>query len=80
MSKLDGYVRPYRGGHDDLDSFWAKFQVVAVLQKWDTGEKRMANRPLFLDGEAFTVYNEMSETDKARILRKQKESSSRPLG
>ena len=64
MSKLDGYVRPYRGGQDDLDSFWAKFQVVAVLQKWDTGEKRMANLPLFLDGEAFTVYNEMSASDR----------------
>ena len=41
-----------------------KFQVVAVLQKWDTGEKRMANLLLFLDGEAFTVYNEMSASDR----------------
>ena len=33
MAKLDGYVRPYRGGQDGSDSFWAKFQVVALLQK-----------------------------------------------
>ena len=51
------------GGGTGFDSFWARFQVVAVLQKWDTGEKRMAKLPLFLDGEALTVYNEMSALD-----------------
>ena len=62
--KFDAFVRPYRGSADDFDLFWRKFMVAANLQKWDTDEKRLANLPLFLEGDAFLVWDELSDDDK----------------
>ena len=66
MAKVECFLRPFRGGRDDLSEFWAKFSVVADLQKWDSDEKKMANLPLYLEGEAFTVWNEMAAADKKK--------------
>jgi len=62
--KLDGFLRPYRGGMDDLDSFWKKIEVVAGLQKWNSAELQAANLPLFLEGEAFSIWSELSSDDQ----------------
>ena len=62
--KFDALVRTYRGSQDDLDLFWRKFLVAAELQKWDSDEKKMANLPLFLEGDAFLVWNELSSDEK----------------
>ena len=62
--KIDAFVRPFRGYDDDLHAFWLKFLVAAGLQKWDTDEKKAQNIPLFLDSEAYVVWNELSDADK----------------
>ena len=62
--KFDALVRTYRGSQDDLDLFWRKFLVAAELQKWDSDEKKMANLPLFLEGDAFLVWDELSSDEK----------------
>ena len=61
--KFDNFLKPFCGQQDDLEAFWAKFEVTAKLQKWDTGAVKMANFPLFLAGEAFTVWSELSDAD-----------------
>ena len=62
--KFDNFLKPFRGQQDDLEAFWAKFEVTAKLQKWDTDAVKMANFPLFLAGEAFMVWSELSDADK----------------
>ena len=63
-AKLDGYLRAYRGDTNDLAAFWKKYEVVARLNQWTSAEQEAANLPLFLDGEAFIVYSELSEYDQ----------------
>ncbi|XP_065189499.1 uncharacterized protein LOC135820118 [Sycon ciliatum] len=65
-SKFDSYLKQYRGARDDFDVFWRKFMVAAQLQQWTTEEKRMAQLPLFLDGDAFLVWDELSDEDKKK--------------
>ena len=64
--KLDGFLKPYRGKGDDLQTFWSKFQVLADIQKWDTEEKRMQHLPLLLDGQAFKVITAMAPDDRKK--------------
>ena len=40
--------------------------VAAQLQQWTTEETRMANLPLFLDGDAFLVWDELSDAKKKK--------------
>ena len=40
--------------------------VAAQLQQWTTEEKRMAQLPLFLDGDAFLMWDELSDEDKKK--------------
>ena len=54
----------YRGSCDDLPAFGTKFSVVAGLQNWDTDGKKADNMLLFLEDEAFTVWSEISDSDK----------------
>ena len=42
MSK-EYFLKPYRGGKDDLSVFWSKFMVIAGLQEWDDDDKKMSN-------------------------------------
>ena len=79
MSKFDVFLRPFGGQNDDLDAFWAKFGVTVTLQKWDDDATKMANLPLFLEGEAFTVWNELSSSDK-KDLKKVKEALKAAFG
>ena len=65
MSK-EYILKPYRGGKDDLNVFWSKFMVIAGLQKWDDDDKKMSNLPLFLEGEAYTVWDELSSATKKK--------------
>ena len=64
MAKVDGVLRPFRGTADELEEFWKKFQVVAKIQKWTTAKDRMAHLPLYLSGDAFSVWSELSEVDQ----------------
>ena len=65
MAKVEGTVRSFRGKEDEnLNEFWQKFQVVAKIQMLATGEDRMQYLPLYLSGDAFTVWSSMSEADK----------------
>ena len=64
MSKAEGYLRPCRGKIDDFQTFWAKFDVLATIKKWDTEEKKMAQLPLFLEQDAFLVFSRMAADDK----------------
>ena len=41
-----------------------KILVAGTLQKWDTDAKLLANLPLFLEDEAFLVWDELSDDDK----------------
>ena len=64
MAKVDGALKPFRDRSDDFDEFWQKFQVVCKIQKLATGKDRMGYLPLYLSGEAFTVWSGMSDSDK----------------
>ena len=64
MAKVDGVLRPFRGRQDEFDEFWKKFNVVARIQKWEDAEARMNHLPLYLSGDAFSVWSEMSESDQ----------------
>ena len=46
--------------------FWAKFNVVARSQKWDSDEKKMEQFPLFLDGDAFLIFDRMDAADQKK--------------
>ena len=59
MAKVDGVLRPFRGRQDEFDEFWKKFHVVARIQKWEDAEARMNHLPLYLSGDAFSVWSEM---------------------
>ena len=63
--KLDNYLKAFRGRGDDFMTFWDKFQVVCAVQAaLDDGEKRMKVFRLFLEGDAFHLFSQMSELDK----------------
>ena len=62
--KVDNFLRPFRGKSDDFAAFWDKFLVLAEISKWDTDAKKMAHFPLFLEGDAFLVFNKFSADDK----------------
>ena len=64
MAKVDGVLRPFRGRQDEFDEFWKKFHIVARIQKWEDAEARMNHLPLYLSGDAFSVWSEMSESDQ----------------
>lgn len=53
--RCDDFVRPFRGNCDGvpLEEFWQKFLVVARPQKWRDSATRMADLPLYLEGEAW---------------------------
>ena len=58
-------MKPYRGSGDDFEAFWSKFLVLANLQQWSSSTDKMNNLPLFLENEAYLVWDELSSTDKA---------------
>ena len=64
--KLDNFLRPFRGKGDDFPTFWEKFGVLTTVSKWDSEEDQMNHLPLFLDGDAFLVFSQMSEEDKKK--------------
>ena len=64
MANVDGDWRPFCGRAEDFDEFWKKFQVVARIQKWTEEEDRMAHLPLYLSGDAFSVWSEMCASDQ----------------
>ena len=57
-------LRPFRGSADELEEIWKKFQVVAKIQKWTTAKDRMAHLPLYLSGDAFSAWSELSEVNQ----------------
>lgn len=61
---MHSFLKKYRGGSDDFDEFWRKFLVTANIQKWSTEAARMENFPLFLERDAFLVWDELSDDDK----------------
>ena len=59
--KVDNFLRPFRGKTgESWKEFWDKFVVLAEIQGWDSETKRMTNFPIFLDGDAFLIYNGMT--------------------
>eukprot|EP00117_Sycon_ciliatum_P011312 scpid18689/ scgid1770/ Gag-Pol polyprotein; Matrix protein p10; p20; Capsid protein p25; Nucleocapsid protein p14; Protease p15; Reverse transcriptase/ribonuclease H p90; Integrase p46 len=69
--KVDGFVKPFKGKHDDWDMFWVKFQVIGECSGWDTEEKLMKRLPLFLESDALLVYSKMptdDKKDKAKVV------------
>ena len=64
--KADNYLRPFRGRGDDFEVFWEKFLVLCTLQKQDTDIKKMSVLPLFLYGDAFQVFTQMSADDQKK--------------
>ena len=64
--RMDVFVHLLRGGNTGLsfDAFWKKILVAVALQNWDTDAKLLANLPLFLEDEAFFVWDELSDDDK----------------
>ena len=63
MAKVDAVLRPFRNREDNLDEFWQQFLVVCKLQKLSDEKARMGTLPLYLSGEAFTVWSSMEEAD-----------------
>ena len=64
MAKVEAVLRPFRNRADNLDEFWQKFFVVCKLQKLLDEKARMGTLPLYLSGEAFTVWSSMEEADQ----------------
>ena len=64
--KLENFVRTFRGQGDDFSVFWEKFLVVCSLQNLDTEEKRMKAFPLFVEGDAFQIFSQLSDADKKK--------------
>ena len=64
--RMDVFVCPFWGGNTGptFESFWKKILVAGTLQKWDTNANVLANLPLFLEVEAFLVWDEFSDDDK----------------
>ena len=64
--KMEGFVKPFRGKNDDWSIFWQKFKALADLSGWASGDTdtTMKRLPLFLEGDAFLVYSNLSNTDK----------------
>ena len=60
------FCAPILGGNTGptYETFWKKFLVAGTLQKWDTDAKLLVNLPLFLEDEAFLVWDELSDEDK----------------
>ena len=64
--RMDVLGRPFRGGNTSptFEAFWKKILVAGMLQKWASDAKLLANLPLFLEDEAFLVWDELSDDDK----------------
>jgi len=62
-TRYEAFVKPFRGRDDDLKAFWSKFDVFATIQKY-SAEAKLANLPLFLEGEAYLVWDQLSDADK----------------
>ena len=59
----ESLLKNFKGAaDDDFGLFWKKFLIVCKIQKWSTEQKRMEHLPLFLEGEAFTVWSEIDES------------------
>jgi len=63
MAKYEAFVKPFRGRDDDLTVFWSKYDVFAKIQKFSK-EAALQNLPLFLDGEAYLVWDQLPEHEK----------------
>ena len=58
-------LKAFGGGRsEDLETFLAKFKVVAKIQGWQTKEKRAEYLPLFLDKDAFTVWSQLDDSSR----------------
>ena len=65
--KVDNFLRPFHGkATESWDQFWAKYLVMAEIQRWDDEPKRMKNFPLFLDGDAFLLYQGLAAADRKK--------------
>ena len=60
--KITGLVRPYNGDGDIVE-WLSKFELVAKLREIKLTESIV---PLFLEGSAFAIYNELSDSGKKR--------------
>ena len=65
--RLDSFVRPFRGYADDLNAFWSKFMVTTAIQKWNSDAQKAQKMPLFLDGEAYIVWDDLSADNKKNL-------------
>ena len=59
-----GGVRPFSGRDGDLQEFWVKFQVIGKIKMWADGKARMEHMPLYLTGDAFSVWSQMDTGDQ----------------
>ena len=59
-----GGVRPFSGRYGDLQEFRAKFQVIGKIKKWADRNARMEHMPLYLTGDAFSVWSQMDTGDQ----------------
>ena len=64
--KLGNYLWAFHRKGEDFPTFWEKFGVLTTVSKWDSEEDKMNHLPLFLDGDAFLVFSQMSEEDKKK--------------
>ena len=52
------------GRGEDLEVFLTKFQPTAGHHGWTTKAQRAAQLPMFLEGQAFAVWTQLTDTDK----------------
>ena len=65
--KIDNFLTPFRRkATESWDQFWAKYLVMVEIQGWDDEPKRMKNFPLFLDGDAFLVYQGLAAANRKK--------------
>ena len=70
--KVDGYLKPFRGSGDNFEAFWQKFLILARLQKWeadDGSSNKLDFLPMLLAGDAFHVWNQLSDADKKDLAK-----------
>ncbi|XP_065196213.1 uncharacterized protein LOC135827687 [Sycon ciliatum] len=58
-------VKCFTGGRgEDLEVFLTKFQLTAGHHGWTNKAQRAAQLPMFLEGQAFVVWNQLRDRDK----------------